>query len=236
MLPFPKAIPPNAAKPAAMDPRCSQQLRDVLPASKRIRYDYDRQLKPIIERAEKMTGTRKQESGPGAIKVPFGCKVLGWVYIVDALSLMFENGDEPTGILNIFKTAVCFTVITSATAMLLGRKMGLAAFSMLLVMGGISIFLFYFYSAGQEKIPFKAVAVPLLYYFIPTAYLLSKWNVFSLIDAPEPAQNTGSNAFSKNGTLIIRPARRIDDGTAPDKFIQLVKEVFAAITTLIKRR
>ncbi len=127
-----------------------------------------------------MTGQGKQTGGPENAGAPVGCKVIGWIYILDALSVMFENGNDPTGAFNIFKTLVCFTVITSVLVMFLGRRIGLAAFSIVLVVGGVGILLSHYFSA--DAISFRAVAAAMLFFFIPTIYLLSHWKAFSLGD------------------------------------------------------
>jgi len=122
----------------------------------------------------------KQESKPEAQGIPIGCKILGWVYILDALSIVLENADEPAGLVNIFKTVVCFIMITAALMMLLGRKTGLAVFSIVLIIGGISILSAYY--VRTSEISFRNFFVTLFFYFVPTIYLLSQWNSFSPVD------------------------------------------------------
>ncbi len=133
-----------------------------------------------------MTEHGKQERQTKTPDVPFGCKVLGWLYIIDALSIMFENGSEPAGVANIFKTVVCFVMITSALAMLTGHKVGLAAFSAALAAAGVTMLSAHYFR--DAAITLRPVAVTLLYYFIPTIYLLSNWGVFSSVDMSKPNQ------------------------------------------------
>lgn len=180
-----------------------------------------------------MTDQEKHKSRPETQGIPLGCKILGWVYILDALSIIFENADDPAGFINMFKTAVCFIMITSATLMLLGRKIGLAVFSIVLVIGGVSILSAHYIRTAA--IPFRNVIVTMFFYFIPTIYLLSQWNAFSPIDSSHVGQNDSVRAISRDGAFAVKSSPGINEGTARDNLIQLIKKLLAARNTSTKR-
>lgn len=110
-------------------------------------------------------------------KVPTGCKVIGWFWIIGVLIVLFQFWNKPgPEVVKMITTAVGLFIAVSAIAMVAGNKIGLAVFSSLLLVTGIGMLVATYISS--KTLPASMLVMSLLFYFLPSFYLFSKWKVF----------------------------------------------------------
>ena len=124
--------------------------------------------------------------------VPVGCKVISWFLIIGSaiVSLQYLYRPIPIAIkYSMFGAAILIMVLASLT--LRGSKIGLIAFAVLLIAIGISISIAD-YINNKITPNYMVIIMSILFYLLPSIYLLSKRKLYSRV-----------NSMGKNDNNII---------------------------------